>query len=196
MPNRKKPQQLGTDGGINPESVAIRNEDAGRLRKIVQRLEPQYRIVLVLRDMEGLPDEEVAEITGLRAGTVRVRLHRARMFVRKELMKGVKPRPGKAAASSHAVFGEQPRQAGCKAMFAELSDYLDEKFDNSLSEELERHLKGCQPCQAFLATLKTTVEQCQRSPVEGLDRKRAARLRKKVLADYELVIGKKVPYRR
>ena len=192
MPNRKKLQQLETDGGIKPESVAIRSEEAGRLRKIIQRLPPQYRIVLVLRDMEGLKDEEVAEITGLRPGTVRVRLHRARLFVRMELMKGLKPRPGKAAASSRAVFEEQPRPARCKAMFAELSDYLDGKLDDSLCEELERHMKGCKPCQAFLASLKTTVEQCRRSPVEGLDRKRAARLRKKVLADYELVMGKKV----
>jgi hypothetical protein len=37
--------------------------------------------------MEGLTDDDVAEITGLRSGTVRVRLHRARLFVRKELMK-------------------------------------------------------------------------------------------------------------
>ncbi len=191
MPNRKKLQQLETDGGINPESVAIRSEEAGRLRKIIQRLPPQYRIVLVLRDMEGLKDEEVAEVTGLRPGTVRVRLRRARLFVRKELMKGVK-RPGKAAASSRAVFDEQPRPGRCKAMLAELSDYLDGKLDDSLCEELERHLKGCKPCQAFLASLKSTVEQCRRSPVEGLDRKRAARLHKKVLADYELVIGKKV----
>jgi RNA polymerase sigma-70 factor (ECF subfamily) len=43
--------------------------------------------VIVLRDMEGITEEEVAEITGLRSGTVRVRLHRARLFVRKELAK-------------------------------------------------------------------------------------------------------------
>ena len=59
----------------NPETFAIRSEEAGRLRNAIQRLPSQYCIVLVLRDMEGLTDEEVAEITGLRPGTVRVRLH-------------------------------------------------------------------------------------------------------------------------
>src|ERR1700740_838574 len=54
-----------------------------------------YRIVLGLRDMEGLTDDEVAEITGVRSGTVRVRLHRARLFVRKELMRRWVPRGGK-----------------------------------------------------------------------------------------------------
>ena len=110
MPDRKELEQLGTDGSINPEAFAIRSEEAGRLRDAIQRLPPQYRIVLVLRDMEGLTDEEVAEITGLRSGTVRVRLHRARLFVRKELMKGLKPRSGRAAVASRASSQEQRRQ--------------------------------------------------------------------------------------
>src|SRR6266571_5124222 len=93
MPDRKELEQMGSDGSINPEVFAIRSQEAGRLRDAIQRLPPQYRIVLVLRDMEGLTDEEVAEITGLRSGTVRVRLHRAWLFVRKELMKVGKPGP-------------------------------------------------------------------------------------------------------
>ena len=102
MPNRKKLQQLGTDGGINPESLA-RNDGAGRLRNVIQKLPPQYRIVLVLRDMEEFSDEQVAAITGLRSGTMRVRLHRARLLLRNELMKEVKPRGGKPAAVSRSA---------------------------------------------------------------------------------------------
>ena len=196
MPNRKTLQQSGTDGGINPESFANGNDGAGRLRRVIQKLPPQYRIVLVLRDMEGLPDEEVAAIAGLRSGTVRVRLHRARLLLRDELMKGVKARGGKAAAASRASAPTQPSReaptpARCKAMFAELSDYLDDKLDHSQREELKRHLKGCQPCQASLASLKATVEQCRKSPVEKLDRKRTIRLHAKVLADYERMVEKK-----
>ena len=97
MPGRKRLQQSGTDG-TNPESLAVRS-DAGRVRNVIQKLTPPDRMVLVLRDMEGFSDEEVAAITGLRSGTVRVRLHRARLLVRKELMKAVKPRSGKAAAA-------------------------------------------------------------------------------------------------
>ncbi|MGA9964341.1 MAG: sigma-70 family RNA polymerase sigma factor [Terriglobales bacterium] len=197
MPDRKELEQMGTDGSINPEAFAIRSEEAGRLRDAIQRLPPQYRIVLVLRDMEGLTDEEVAEITGLRSGTVRVRLHRARLFVRKELMKGLKPRSGRVGVASRAPSHEppgndQPRPARCKAMFAELSNYLDEQLDDSLCEELERHLNGCEPCQAFLASLKATIEQCRRSPAEPPEREKAIELRKKVLADYERMIVKNI----
>ena len=197
MPDRKELEQLGSDGSINPEAFAIRSQEAGRLREAIQRLPPPYRIVLVLRDMEGLTDEEVAEITGLRSGTVRVRLHRARLFVRKELMKGLKSRYGGAAVASRASSQErpgndQPRPARCKAMLAELSNYLDEQLDDSLCEELERHLGGCEPCQAFLSSLEATVEQCRRSPSENPDRGKAAELRIKVLADYERLVARNV----
>jgi RNA polymerase sigma-70 factor, ECF subfamily len=100
MPDRKELEKLSADGNINPETLAIRSEEAGLLRAAIQRLPAQYRIVLVLRDMEGLTDEEVAEITGLRSGTVRVRLHRARLFVRKELVEGLKPRSRRVAVAA------------------------------------------------------------------------------------------------
>jgi RNA polymerase sigma-70 factor (ECF subfamily) len=197
MPDRKELEQMESNGSINPEAFAIRSEEAGRLRDAIQQLPPQYRIVLVLRDMEGLTDEEVAEITGLRSGTVRVRLHRARLFVRRELMKGLKPRYGRAAVASRASSreqpgNEQPRPARCKAMFAELSNYLDEQLDDSLCEELERHLNSCEPCEAFLSSLKVTVEQCRRSPAERPDRNKAVELRMKVLADYERLVAKNI----
>jgi RNA polymerase sigma-70 factor, ECF subfamily len=185
MPDRKELEQLGTNGSTNPEAFAIRSEEAGRLRDAIQKLPPQYRIVLVLRDMEGLTDEEVAEITGLRSGTVRVRLHRARLFVRKELMKGLKLRSGRAPVASRHSSYEPSRPGRCKAMFAELSDYLDEQLDDSLCQELEKHLDGCGPCKAFLASLEATIQQCRTSPAESPDREKAADLSRKLLADYE-----------
>jgi len=195
MPDRKELEQLSSDGSINPEAFAIRSEEAGRLRDAIQKLPPQYRIVLVMRDMEGLTDEEVAEITGLRSGTVRVRLHRARLFVRKELMKGLQPRSVRGNAASRASSASsnvQPRPARCKAMFAELSNYLDEQIDDSLCEELERHLNGCVPCNAFLSSLEATIKQCRKWPAEGPDREKAVELRMKLLADYERMVTRKI----
>ena len=190
MPDRQELERLSGDGSINPETFAIRSEEAGRLRQAIQRLPPQYRIVLVLRDMEGLTDDEVGEITGLRPGTVRVRLHRARLFVRKELMKMWKPRPGRSleSVSSRAPGNEQPRPARCKAMFAELSNYLDAQLDDSLCEDLEKHLDGCRPCQAFLSSLEATIAQCRRSPAEYPTGKQAVRLRKEVMKNYARVV--------
>lgn len=184
MPNRKELEQLSGDGSINPEMFAIRSEEAGRLRAAIQKLPPQYRIVLVLRDMEGLTDDEVVEITGLQAGTVRVRLHRARLFVRKELMKVWKLRATTIQAAVSRV-AEPQRPVRCKAMFAELSNYLDEQLDDSLCEELERHLNGCGPCKVFLASLEATIEQCRKSIGEHLPEQKTVNLGKQLAQKYK-----------
>ena len=193
MPDRQDLQRSDGSRSVDPETVAIRSEEAGRLRKAIHKLPPQYRIVLVLRDMEGLTDEEVAEITGLRSGTVRVRLHRARLFVRKELMKVEKLRPRRKveAVAPRVVATQPPRPPRCKAMFAELSNYLDEQIDDSLCNELEKHLDGCGPCQAFLASLQSTIEDCRRLPVAVPDRVKAAKLRRDVMSRYERAMAKR-----
>jgi len=193
MPDRQDLQRSDGARSVNPETVAIRSEEAGRLRKAIHKLPPQYRIVLVLRDMEGLTDEEVAEITGLRSGTVRVRLHRARLFVRKELMKVEKLRPRRKveAVAPRVVATQPPRPPRCRAMFAELSNYLDEQIDDSLCNELEKHLDGCGPCQAFLASLQSTIEDCRRLPVAVPDRVKAAKLRSDVMSRYERAMAKR-----
>jgi RNA polymerase sigma-70 factor (ECF subfamily) len=49
----------------------------------------------------------------------------------------------------------------CKQIFAMLSEYLDEQLPVKNCRELERHLKGCAPCIAYLKSLKTTVEACR-----------------------------------
>ena len=183
MPDRKELEQLTADGRVNPESLAIRGEQASRLREAVQKLPPQYRIVLVLRDMEGLTDDEVAEITGVRAGTVRVRIHRARLFVRKDLMRTWMARSDKKFHARRHPHQES-RPAHCKAMFAELSNYLDEQLDDSLCEELERHMTGCQPCRAFVATLEATIEQC-RNAAGDCPPSKAAKLREELMQKYQ-----------
>ena len=50
----------------------------------------------------------------------------------------------------------------CKHIFAMLSDYLDGELAAKNCRQLERHLRDCPPCIAYLETLKTTVEACRR----------------------------------
>ena len=187
MPDRQELETL-VQGGVNPETFAIHSQEARWLREAIQKIPPQYRIVLVLRDMEGLTDEEVAEITGLRAGTIRVRLHRARLFVRKELMK---QRQGRGRhlrpVPSRAMGASEPRPSHCKAMFAELSNYLDERLDDSLCAELEKHLDGCEPCKEFLSSLQATIEHCRKTPAACPNQKKAAKLRKEILKKYNRI---------
>ncbi len=55
------------------------------LDSAIQKLSPDYRIVFLLRDVEGLSTEETAKVTQLTVAAVKSRLHRARAFLRKDI---------------------------------------------------------------------------------------------------------------
>lgn len=184
MPDRQELERLSSQSDVSPEAATLRHEQGKRLRDAVRALPPHYRIVIVLRDMEGFTDEEVGEITGLRPGTVRVRLHRARLFVRREIEKDPKDSvASKAAAVAPAGKGR------CRKMFAGLSDYLDGELDDFSCKEIEEHLKGCEPCMKFLRSLEAAIQSCQKSPAACPDRQRAAVLRKQLLATYSRALA-------
>lgn len=56
------------------------------MQKAISELEEEHRILIVLRDIEELSYEEICEITELAEGTVKSRLHRARLALRKKMM--------------------------------------------------------------------------------------------------------------
>jgi len=74
---------------ITPEELVLREESRGRLEQAVLALPKHYRLVLILRDMEQLDTKEVAEVLEISEDTVKMRLHRARVFVRNELEKSL-----------------------------------------------------------------------------------------------------------
>jgi RNA polymerase sigma-70 factor (ECF subfamily) len=59
------------------------------LQQAIADLDDDHRVVVVLRDVEDLSIEEITEITGLPDGTVKSRLHRARLALRKKLQRHV-----------------------------------------------------------------------------------------------------------
>lgn len=69
----------------SPEERLEHKELRHSLLAAVQKLPKKYRMVLVLRDMEGLSAKEVGAVMGLTERAVKSRLHRARLFVRHEL---------------------------------------------------------------------------------------------------------------
>ena len=73
------PSEEATDSGL------IRN-----LREALDGLSPRYRIPVVLKDMEGYSQEEIARIIKRPVGTVKARISRGRSMLRKKLEKAVK----------------------------------------------------------------------------------------------------------
>ena len=60
-----------------------RKETSAAVRRAIDQLPESYRTVLLLRDIEGLDTEEAAKMLGITANAVKIRLHRARMALRK-----------------------------------------------------------------------------------------------------------------
>lgn len=56
-----------------------------RLRRALQSLPPSYRLIVVMREIEGLSTREVAEIAQMSEANVKTRLHRARVMLRRYL---------------------------------------------------------------------------------------------------------------
>lgn len=73
------------DRAPDPERLAISGETRRRLEAGLRNLPPPYRIVVLLRDIEGLSTEEVAEVLGISVANAKVRLHRARLALRNQL---------------------------------------------------------------------------------------------------------------
>jgi RNA polymerase sigma-70 factor (ECF subfamily) len=69
----------------NPEDLAVRAEIRRLLDEALAELDEKYRLVFLLRDVEGLSIEETAAVLGLSKANVKVRLLRARLLLRERL---------------------------------------------------------------------------------------------------------------
>lgn len=72
------------------------------IQEALDKLAPEYRVAVVLCDIEGLPYEEIAATLGIKLGTVRSRIHRARSQLRKHLAH----RAPRGATGNPSISGE------------------------------------------------------------------------------------------
>ena len=109
---------LLADWSQSPEDSLAAGEARAALERALGALPEDYRAVLVVRDVEGLSNEEAAALLGESLGAVKSRLHRARMALREEVTRALLPSgagrgaprsPGNGAAAHAAQRGSQPR---------------------------------------------------------------------------------------
>lgn len=177
MPDSEELASLTAHAAASPERQVVEKHEAESVQKAVLRIPPKYRLILVLHDMEDLDTDEVSRITGLRPGTVRVRLHRARLFVRREL--------SATKTKSQSKSRRKPRKpVSCRQMFAGLSEYIDRRIDDLECERVQQHLLGCPACMDFVNDLARAVERCKslESPCQA---KTADTLRKLLMQEYQ-----------
>ncbi|QBI21214.1 sigma-70 family RNA polymerase sigma factor [Egibacter rhizosphaerae] len=115
---RVRMQAFGEDGGEatpsgepGPADVVERRTLEARLESGLAALPPEWRLAVVLCDIEGLAYEEISRVTGWPVGTVRSRIHRGRRRLREHLeasgpQSSEEPAAGASAGSASAGSGE------------------------------------------------------------------------------------------
>lgn len=73
------------DRSEGPESLAVSSELDARMQDALNTLPPDFKMTVVLSDIEGLSYEEISEVMRCSIGTVRSRLHRGRKLLREKL---------------------------------------------------------------------------------------------------------------
>jgi len=190
MPDEAELGRLLKDAAEGPEGNVLQAEQNQLLHQAILRIPPSLRIVLVLHDMEELTTEQVAQILDLQQGTVRIRLHRGRLAVRKEMSEILSA--AAEPASRNGAKGKRPkratskggkRPAECRDLFANLSEYLDGRVEPISCDQMRLHIEACPSCVAFLASLRGAIDRC-RSLEMPCDSAVAGRLRTILTQEY------------
>jgi RNA polymerase sigma-70 factor, ECF subfamily len=138
------------DPGEAPDEALAGKQVERALEQAIAALEPMYREVLLLRDVEGLTAPEVAEVLGVTTQAVKSRLHRARLSVRERV------------APLLGIKTDLPAAAGiCPDVLMMFSKHLEDEISADLCAEMERHLEGCGRCRGTCDSLKRTLALCR-----------------------------------
>jgi RNA polymerase sigma-70 factor (ECF subfamily) len=201
MPDGVELGRLLQDAAENPEGNLLHAERHDLLHQAVLRIPAPLRIVLVLHDMEELSTDQVAQILNLQPGTVRVRLHRARLSVRQQMSRILDRAPAEPDATEPGGKTPQPlrtkgnkRPAECRELFANLSEYLDGRVEPRTCDQMRAHIEGCPACVAFLRDLRTAIDRCRSLEVPS-DPAVAPRLRSILTREYLRMLGMAIPER-
>ena len=141
------------DPGRSPDEALSGRQVERALEQAIAELDPMYREVLLLRDVEGLSAAEVSEAVGVSVEAVKSRLHRARVAVREKVAPLLSGEP------------ESPLTEACPEVVSLFSRHLEGEISAPVCEEMERHLAGCPRCRERCATLQLTLASCARAPL-------------------------------
>jgi len=139
-----------------PDESLAGKQLEGVLGEAIDALQPMYREVLLLRDVEGLSAPEVADVLGISVEAVKSRLHRARVSVRERLAPFLSEEP------------ESPLTEACPDIVALFSRHVEGEISASVCEEMERHLAACGRCRSRCDSLQRTLSLCRQAPLPAV----------------------------
>jgi len=80
--------EMASNKPTSPDQKVIRDEMSECIREFVDRLPPDYRTIIILNELEGFTNKEIAQILQISLDTAKIRLHRARATLKKSLESG------------------------------------------------------------------------------------------------------------
>lgn len=145
LPDAERGIPIVSDAEDPLETIA-REELGTKVRQAVAGLPTHFRIPFVLREMGELPIAEIAEILDLKEATVKTRLHRARLAVRKRIVEDLPTR--ETPHPDHA-------RRECLDLLKAKQDALDRGVPFNLPPD-----QLCSRCQSLFETLDLTHNAC------------------------------------
>jgi len=142
------------DSSPRPDETVSALELRGIVEAAVSELEPKYREVLLLRDVEGLSAAEVGEALRLSVAAVKSRLHRARAQVRELVERALAAR----GVSPLALPADAPQGRNLGEM---LSRYLEGELTGLACARIERHLAQSPACLEACHGLRRVLGECR-----------------------------------
>ena len=133
----------------NPEEQVEATEVWQQVQVAISALDPAYREILVLRDIEGLTAKEVASVVGLSVSAVKSRLHRARGQLRASLT-GTDTRSNPACPDIRKIF----------------SEHLEGDLSPDICATMQAHVSACTACARECDGLKAVLNACSTAPCE------------------------------
>ncbi len=137
------------------------------LDRAIGDLPESYRAVILLRDIEELSTGETAQILEVTEDTVKTRLHRARLALRKTLDERLRARPAcrrariRRSRRMNMASHVHSREIAKKFLrcFRTIWTW---NFRRRRARRSRAHIAGCPPCVEFAESLRKTVELCRR----------------------------------
>lgn len=155
----------------SPHENAENSELWEQIQSAISKLDPAYREVLVLRDIEGLSAKEVSEIVGLSVPAVKSRLHRARSVLREYLTQA----------------NYQPKD-DCPDIRRFFSEHLEGDLSPDICATMESHIQSCPACASECQGLKQAIHLCSNAVCSV-----PAEVQSKIQHTLRSIIGKPSP---
>ncbi|MBN2483189.1 MAG: sigma-70 family RNA polymerase sigma factor [Candidatus Omnitrophica bacterium] len=132
-----------------PDAHLIEEELKQRIEQLVMRLPIKYRMPLLLRRDGELSSQDIADILKVTPQTIKTRLHRVYVKIKKEIERYRKDKKPPSRLSC---------EGGCKRQLHFIYEYVHDGLNGEENRRFQTHISDCAPCQDFLTRYRKAIK--------------------------------------